>query len=38
METNAESQAGRGERILFSLLVVVLFWVNHLCAELRKSE
>ena len=25
---------GRGERILFSLLVVVLFWVNHLCRDL----
>lgn len=28
------SVAGQGERILFSLLVVVLFWVNHLCRDL----
>ena len=30
--------AGRGERILFSLLVVVLFWVNHLCTRLSDDS
>lgn len=27
-------ETGRGMRILFSIFVVVLFWVNHLCRDL----
>ena len=32
------THAGKGERALFSLLVVVLFWVNHLCQRLKGTH